>query len=117
MSSRVRAHSASIAIRPSFTSRSTSWVYCNDHRRSATTVGNMTARRPLLLVILALFVIESQAQFRLPKKLPKIPGLDRIPGLDKIMGKEPPVTTSLADALTEVAFLDNFSPELPLPLG
>ncbi|HEY8133837.1 MAG TPA: hypothetical protein VII12_18300, partial [Thermoanaerobaculia bacterium] len=77
----------------------------------------MTARRSLLLAVLALFVIESQAQFRLPKKLPKIPGLDRIPGLDKIMGKEPPVSTSLADALTEVAFLDNFTPELPLPLG
>ena len=77
----------------------------------------MTARKSLLLAVLALFVVESQAQFRLPKKLPKIPGLDRIPGLDKIMGKEPPVTTSLADALTEVAFLDNFTPELPLPLG
>src|SRR2546428_1745196 len=83
----------------------------------------MTSRKSLLLVssgllaLLPLFAIDSGAQFRLPKKLPKIPGLEKIPGLDKILGNEPPITTSLADALTEVAFLDNFTPEFPLPLG
>ena len=82
----------------------------------------MTLRKSTLLAaaLLAIFgaaVIDSHAQFHLPKNLPKIPGLDRIPGLDKLLGKEPPVTTSLADALTEVAFLDNFNPELALPLG
>ncbi|MDQ6799505.1 MAG: hypothetical protein M3041_01570 [Acidobacteriota bacterium] len=70
-----------------------------------------------LLAVLGVAVIDSHAQFHLPKNLPKIPGLDRIPGLDKLLGKEPPVTTSLADALTEVAFLDDFTPELALPLG
>ena len=83
----------------------------------------MTSRRSLLLVsstllaLLALVGNDSRAQFRLPKKLPKIPGLEKIPGLDKILGKEPPLTTSIADALTEVAFLDNFTPDFPLPLG
>jgi hypothetical protein len=82
----------------------------------------MTLRKSTLLAaaLLAIFgaaVLDSHAQFHLPKNLPKIPGLDRIPGLDKLLGKEPPVTTSLADAVTEVAFLDNFSPEFPLPLG
>jgi len=83
----------------------------------------VTSRKSLLLVsgpllaLLALLAIDSRAQFHLPKKLPKIPGIEKIPGVDKILGNEPPVTTSLADALTEVAFLDNFTPEFPLPLG
>lgn len=82
----------------------------------------MASRKSLLLVsstllaLLALLAIDSGAQFPFPRKLPKIP-IHKIPGLDKILGKEPPVTTSLADALTEVAFLDNFTPEFPLPLG
>jgi len=44
--------------------------------------------------------------------LPKIntPKLPAIPGLDLLIKEEPPITTSLSDALTEIPFLDNFNP-------
>lgn len=43
---------------------------------------------------------------------PKIPGLSipGIPGLDRLIKEEPPITTALSDAVTEVAFLDEFQP-------
>ena len=62
------------------------------------------------------------AQFKIPKiRIPdvKIPGLDRakIPGLDSVLKAEPPLTTSLADALTPVPFLDGNDPEWPIPMN
>jgi len=46
-------------------------------------------------------------------KLPtKIPGLGKtVPGLDNLFKEKPPITTSLADAHTDIAFLDGFNPE------
>jgi hypothetical protein len=65
----------------------------------------------------------ADAQFRLPK-LPKksdIPRFDRLPSLDDLLGRAP-LTSSLDDAVTEVAFLDRFDPKsapamLELPFG
>ena len=45
----------------------------------------------------------------------QIPGIPR--GVPNIFGKEEPIATSLADAVTEVEFLDNFNPENTAPLS
>jgi hypothetical protein len=52
-------------------------------------------------------------------KLPKVPDLipDKIPGLDKILQSEPPITTNIDDAVTEVPFLDDFDPEGAIPMS
>jgi hypothetical protein len=51
-------------------------------------------------------------QIRLPKiKIPK-----DIPGLDDILKSEPPLTTGVQDAVTEVPFLDDYNPECFMPL-
>jgi hypothetical protein len=65
----------------------------------------------LLLVMLEMVL----AQF---PDLPKIPDLipDKIPGLDKILKSEPPITTNVNDAVTEVPFLDDFDPPYLLPM-
>jgi hypothetical protein len=49
--------------------------------------------------------------------LAQLPGLPKpkinvpaIPGLDLLLKEEPPITTSLGDALTEIPFLDGFEP-------
>lgn len=36
--------------------------------------------------------------------------------IERLLKGEPAITTSLADALTEVSFLDDFDPQFPLPL-
>ena len=48
-------------------------------------------------------------------KIPKVPGVtdkivDKIPGLDKILKSDPPITTNLKDAITEVSILDDYQP-------
>lgn len=43
-------------------------------------------------------------------------GVSKITGVDEILQKEPPITTSLADAVTEVPFLDDFNPGLFAPM-
>ena len=59
---------------------------------------------------------------RLPRSIPtEIPRIERLPSIDDLLGRDP-LTTSLADAVTEVAFLDRFDPEngsplLELPMG
>lgn len=59
------------------------------------------------------------AQFDLPGglRLPvEIPGIGKpIPGLDGLFKEEPPITTSLADARTDIAFLDDFDPQTLAP--
>jgi hypothetical protein len=83
--------------------------------------GEKMQTRPqrVTLSAISLFVVLSSGAFaQLFPKLPKIPGgIPKIPGVDRLLGKEPPVTTSLSDALTEVAFLDEFRLAHPLPLG
>jgi hypothetical protein len=65
-----------------------------------------------VLIILVGFVLA-----QLPS-LPKIPkGItDKIPDLSKIVEGEPPITTSMDDAVTEVAFLDDFDPPVFMPM-
>ncbi|MGD8979406.1 MAG: hypothetical protein PVH23_05000 [candidate division WOR-3 bacterium] len=50
--------------------------------------------------------------------LPKIPkGLaDKIPDMSKILEEEPPITSSIKDAVTGVAFLDDFDPPVFIPM-
>ena len=51
-------------------------------------------------------------------KIPKVPDLpkipdkitDKIPGIDKILKSDPPVTTNLKDAITEISILDDYQP-------
>ncbi len=51
-------------------------------------------------------------------KLPEVPKElgEKLPGLDKILKKEPPVTTGLKDAVTEVPFLDDYDPQIMTPM-
>ena len=49
-------------------------------------------------------------------QIPKLPDVggeisDRMPGTDEILKSKPPITTSIADAKTEVPFLDDFNSE------
>lgn len=61
------------------------------------------------------------AGFRLPG-VPDVPGPPdvrvrvKIPGLDRILKEKPALTTSLADARTGIAFLDDFDPPAVAPL-
>lgn len=52
-------------------------------------------------------------------KLPDVSGeiLDKIPGTDEILKSKPPITTSIADAKTEVSFLDDFDSEYLIPMN
>lgn len=75
------------------------------------------------LAALALPLAAEQIRLpRLPRSIPKeLPRLDRLPSLDDLLGRQP-LTSSLDDAVTEVAFLDRFnpgsgSPLLELPMG
>ncbi len=48
-------------------------------------------------------------------KVPEVPGItdkvvDKLPGLDKIIKSDPPVTTNLKDAITEISILDDYQP-------
>lgn len=71
-----------------------------------------------LLVVGLLVVIVGTVLAQFPK-LPKVPDFirDKIPGLDKILKSEPPITTSINDAVTEVPFLDDFDPQFLLPMA
>ncbi len=69
--------------------------------------------RRLSVALLALMMpVVALAQF--PR--PNIPGIE-IPGLDKLLKQEPALATSLADARTEVPFLDGFDPRAPRRLS
>ena len=63
--------------------------------------------------------ILNSPQSQLPFPMPIPPILD-IPDLDSILGDllkgEPPISTSLEDAVTEVPFLDEFDPDIITPL-
>lgn len=68
-------------------------------------------KRSLLLAATAVALPFAYAQISLPK--PKIP---TIPGLDALLKEDPPITTSLKDAITEVPFLDGYTPRSAVPL-
>ncbi|MBN1695426.1 hypothetical protein JW879_08505 [candidate division WOR-3 bacterium] len=67
--------------------------------------------------VLVLLLFSSFDIFSWPNipKIPKVPGVtdkivDKIPGLDKILKSDPPITTNLKDAITEVSILDDYGP-------
>lgn len=65
------------------------------------------------IIFLLLFASLAKAQFQelLRKILPS-----EIPLIDRILGSEPVLTTSIADAITEVPFLDDFNPRSGEPM-
>ena len=82
-----------------------------------------TAVLALVVLLSTAFVFGDQIRLpRLPRSIPKeLPRLDRLPSIDDLLNRQP-LTSSLADAVTEVAFLDRFDPEsgsplLELPMG
>ena len=79
----------------------------------------MIVRKGAVVLAGGLLLALSAGQF------PKIPGADkirqkisRIPGVDRLPGvaQEPAITTGLADAVTELPFLDDFHPVRLTPL-
>ena len=68
---------------------------------------------PVMLILMLFGSLHGQ----LPS-LPKIPEsvIDKIPDLNNILEGESPVTTSINDALTEIAFLDGFEPAMLAPM-
>lgn len=70
-----------------------------------------------LVFVLVLLLFSSLNIFSWPN-IPKVPDLpkipdkitDKIPGLDEILKSDPPVTTSLKDAITEISILDDYQP-------
>ncbi|MCK4836707.1 MAG: hypothetical protein KAT17_08710 [Candidatus Aminicenantes bacterium] len=66
------------------------------------------------LLIICLLVLLGVGMAQFPKIKIKIP--KKIPGLNKILKSKPPLTTSIANAVTEVPFLDDFDPETAWPM-
>ncbi len=60
-----------------------------------------------------MFVVSGTAE----SQWSKIKDLGKIPGIDDLLAKEPPLTTSLDDAVTEVAFLDDYHGLGVIPLS
>ncbi len=58
------------------------------------------------------------AQFRIP--IPRVPGLPGvelpIPGIEDLVDEEPTISTSLLDAQTEIALLDDYAPQQPVAM-
>src|SRR5690349_11638771 len=84
---------------------------------------NVVLAGVVFLVSSTLFASDTQIRIpRLPRSIPtEIPRLDRLPSIDDLLNRQP-LTSSLADAVTEVALLDRFNPEhgsplLELPMG
>jgi len=69
----------------------------------------------LLIIFSISFLLLNIGLAQFPKFKIKIP--KKIPGLDKILRREPVLTTSISDALTEVPFLDNYNPKIAFPLS
>ena len=69
----------------------------------------------IICVLLALVLTEIGAVIGLPLPggLPNI----SIPVLDRLFKEDPPVTSSLADAVTEIDYLDDYNPNSTIPLG
>gem|GEM_PF-833178 len=61
-----------------------------------------------LLYLFIILLLPNSGFAQLPKFKIKIP--KKIPGIEEILKKEPPITTSIKDALTEVPFLDDYKP-------
>ena len=73
-------------------------------------------RIQLLLIIFSIsLLLLSIGLAQFPKLKIKIP--KKISGLDKILKREPVITTSISDALTEVSFIDDYNPEIASPLS
>ena len=75
-----------------------------------------TRRRTALAAVASLLLAAPAAA--------QIPGLDRardvlgrVPSLSSFLEGDPPITTSLSDALAEVPYLDGWAPADPAPLG
>ena len=74
----------------------------------------------ILAGLLLLTPAPALAQFRLP--IPGIPGLPTeiplppIPGLNDLLREQPPISTNLANAATEIALLDDFNPQRVTPM-
>ncbi len=74
-------------------------------------------KRFIVAMLLVVLVVPCSAQFDI-----KIPGpgdleIDiKIPGLSKILRAEPALGTSIEDALTGVAFLDDYDPAVLIPM-
>ena len=80
-------------------------------------ITTLQKRIKISYVCVLLFAVLGLAVAQLPK-LPDVPkGItERIPSLDNILKSEPPITTSLSDAVTEISFLDDFGPPILSPL-
>ena len=71
----------------------------------------------LLSLATAVIAVQFPRPPRLPKDVPvpsSLPG--KVPGVDRLFTGESPITTALADAVTELAFLDGYDPKHPLPM-
>ncbi len=78
-------------------------------------------RHLMLAGLLLLTPAPALAQFGLP--IPNIPGLPTgiplppVPGLNDLLREQPPISTSLANALAEIALLDDFNPQQTTPMS
>ena len=81
----------------------------------------MRSNRPFVAVFVALSLLAGVALGFVWAQ--KIPGLGRVKqklekfSLDSLLKGEPPISTSLKDAVTEVPFLDDFNPPEPAPMN
>lgn len=70
-----------------------------------------------LFTLLLIFLVITAVSAQLPK-LPNLPKdlAEKIPSLNDLIKGEPPITTSLEDAVYEVPFLDGFDPQDFIPM-
>lgn len=73
----------------------------------------------LLMILAGVFIVflilpanPSEAQIKIPRDKIKIPAkAPQLPDLDKLLQEEPPVSTSLRDAVYDIPFLDGYNPK------
>jgi hypothetical protein len=73
--------------------------------------------RLLVAMVLALALTASGAALAALPKIPDVRLPEQLPDIGKLLEQEPPVTTGLPDALTEVPLLDDFNPRRLSPLS
>ncbi len=63
------------------------------------------------ILCLMFAAIPAEAQIKIPKDKIKIPvKAPQLPDLDKLLQEEPPVSTTLTDAIYDIPFLDDYNP-------
>jgi len=71
--------------------------------------GRLIGYAAMAALVLVAALPQAAQGVKLPDVFKELPG--KVPSVEKLLEGKPPITTSLADAVTEVPFLDDFDPK------